>query len=139
MDRNISDKLREALGCLVLHRDSEHHFRVQHYLISTLKVKEPDSALIVSNMSCAAAKWSSFCSPTEAWGQILQRLRGWYCFKKDKFRVDTCNTEEEERRIQRTAASEIRAAVGIAVTQQTVRKRLLQRQLRARRYVACFQ
>ncbi|GFW53638.1 allene oxide synthase-lipoxygenase protein [Trichonephila clavipes] len=39
----------------------------------------------------------------------------------------------------RTAsAAEIRAAVGITVTQRTVRNRLLQGQLRARRLVACI-
>ncbi|GBM09106.1 hypothetical protein AVEN_5289-1 [Araneus ventricosus] len=54
-------------------------------------------------------------------------------------------TEREDRRIRRTAvshrtasAAEIRAAVGTTVTQRTVRNRLLDVQLRARRPVACI-
>lgn len=54
-------------------------------------------------------------------------------------------TEREDRRIRRTAvahrtasAAEIRAAVGTTVTQRTVRNRLLEGQLRARRPVACI-
>ena len=54
-------------------------------------------------------------------------------------------TEREDRRIRRTAvthrtasAANIRAAVGTTVTQRTVRNRLLEEQLRARRPVACI-
>ncbi|GBO38397.1 hypothetical protein AVEN_224615-1 [Araneus ventricosus] len=54
-------------------------------------------------------------------------------------------TEREDRRVRRMAvahraasAAEIRAAVGTTVTQRIVTNRLLQRQLRARRPVACI-